>query len=446
MFGCTAQWKGKVPATENARLFEPPAGMFADMAHEPSSSATLCGTLSLFVHVITSPTFALIGCCHVLLATPSETVVVPVESAHGAEAAVVAAGAWVPPAGACVGVPPPEQAARARAVANAAMPRAMGRMQSSSESDRARHDSATHFRTSYGSPVGGVRILDPDLARRLVLHEARAQQTPARELRDLGDGWLLHDPSDAEPFWNRLIAPNWPAEPIAFDRRLDEIITLFATLARLPHVRPLPVGGEPEDLAHRLELAGFETMGADQRMVLVEPERVVDLLAAAEARVAAAFGSRAVAVSGHDLGSTNTRERRRWAERRHWATDASLVLAEAFGVEPARRLALENDVLACISRPGCAMLLLRVDGEPAAIARRATSEEGSYLSSIGTRPRFRRAGLGALATAILLRDALAAGGPAAHLAVESDNEAARLLYEGLGFALVGEPAPDLLLR
>ena len=51
-----------------------------------------------------------------------------------------------------------------------------------------------------------------------------------------------------------------------------------------------------------------------------------------------------------------------------------------------------------------------------------------------------------MATAILLRDALAAGGPAVHLAVESDNEAARLLYEGLGFALVGEPAPDLLLR
>ena len=294
--------------------------------------------------------------------------------------------------------------------------------------------------------MGGVRILDPDLARRLVLHEARAQQTPARELRDLGDGWLLHDPSDAEPFWNRLIAPRWPVEPSAFDRRLDEIITLFATLARLPHVRPLPVGGQPEDLAQRLQLAGFETMGADRRMVLVEPERVADMLLAAEARVAASFGIGAVTVSRHDLGSTAARERRRWAERRQWATDASLVLADAFGVEPARRLALENDVLACISRPGCAMLLLRVDGEPAAIARRATNEEGSYLSSIGTRRTFRRAGLGALSTALLLRDALAAGGPAVHLAVESDNEAARLLYEGLGFAVVGEPAPDLLLR
>jgi ribosomal protein S18 acetylase RimI-like enzyme len=294
--------------------------------------------------------------------------------------------------------------------------------------------------------VGGVRIDDPDLARRLVLHEARAQQTPARELRDLGDGWLLHDPSDAEPFWNRLIAPLWPTEATAFDRRLDEVITLFATLARLPHVRPLPVGGQPDDLAQRLLAAGFETMGADRRMVLVEPERIGELVAAAEARVAAAFGTGAVTVSRHHLGSVDARARRRWAERRHWAADASRVLEDAFGVEPVRRIALEHDVLACISRPGCAMLLLRIDGEPAAIARRATNEEGSYLSSIGTRPRFRRAGLGALATVLALHDALSAGGPAVHLAVESDNEAARLLYEGVGFAAVGEPAPDLLLR
>jgi ribosomal protein S18 acetylase RimI-like enzyme len=294
--------------------------------------------------------------------------------------------------------------------------------------------------------VGGVRIFDPDLARRLAIHEARAQQTPGRELRDLGDSWLLHDPSDAEPFWNRLIAPRWPSESAAFDRRLDEVITLFATLARLPHVRPLPLGSEPADLVHRLELAGFETVGADRRMVLVAPERVEELLAAAEARVAAAFGHGAVTVSRHDLSAIAPGRRRRLPERRQWAGDASLVLADAFGVEPVRRTALENDVLACISRPGCAMLLLRVDGEPAAIARRATTDEGSYLSSIGTRLRFRRAGLGALATALILRDALSTGGPTVHLAVESDNEAARLLYEALGFALVGEPAPDLLLR
>jgi ribosomal protein S18 acetylase RimI-like enzyme len=292
--------------------------------------------------------------------------------------------------------------------------------------------------------VAGDRILDSDLARRLVLHEARAQQTPARELRDLGDGWLLHDPSDAEPFWNRLIAPRWPSETGAFDRRLDEVITLFATLARVPHVRPLPVGGEPADLPRRLEAAGFVSMGADRRMVLLEPERVRERREATEAGLAAQLRA-TVTVSCQDLGTARGRERR-WGERRQWAIDASLVLAEAFGVESVRRVALENDVLACISRPGCAMLLLRLDGEPVAIARRATNAEGSYLSSIGTRPAFRRRGLGALVTLLALEDALAAGGPTMHLAVEVDNDAARRLYARLGFAVVGDPAPDLLLR
>jgi Acetyltransferases len=294
--------------------------------------------------------------------------------------------------------------------------------------------------------VGAVRIFDPDLARRLVLHEARAQQTPARELRDLGDGWLFHDPSDAEPFWNRLIAPSWPSDAAGFERRLDEVITLFSTLGRLPHVRPLPVGGEPADLALRLSAAGFETLGADRRMVLVDGAHMHALVAAAEARVERAFGRGNVTVSRREVGADTGSTDRRWADRRRWAVDASLVLADAFGVDADRRVALENDLLACVSRPGCSVLLVSVDGVPAAIARRATTEDGSYLSSIGTRRAFRRRGLGALATALAVRDSLAAGSDVIHLAVEVDNLAAVQLYEALGFAIVGEPAPDMLLR
>jgi len=199
-------------------------------------------------------------------------------------------------------------------------------------------------------------------------------------------------------------------------------------------------------MARRLRAAGFVSMGADRRMVLLDQGGVTARRAEAEAKVASVFGTGSVRVSSEDLGSDAGARERRWADRRRWAGDAATVLADAFGVDPSRLLALENDALACISRPGCAMLLVRVDGEPAAIARRATNEEGSYLSSIGTRPRFRRRGLGALATLLLLEDALAAGGSTIHLAVEADNEPARLLYEGLGFAAVGEPAPDLLLR
>jgi GNAT superfamily N-acetyltransferase len=295
----------------------------------------------------------------------------------------------------------------------------------------------------YGSRVGAVRISDPDLARRLVIHEARAQQTPARELRDLGDGWLFHDPNDAEPYWNRLIAPRWPSEPVAFDRRLDEVITLFASLGRLPHIRPLPAGCEPPDMADRLRGAGFETMGADRRMVLTEPDGIEGAVAEAEARVVAAFSKGAVTVSrqGGGIGLRGF-----WPDRRGWATATSVVLAESFGVDRARQLALENDVLACTGRPGCSMLLLRVGGEPAAAARRASTDDGSYLSSIGTRPAFRGQGLGALVTLLAARDAIEAGSTMIHLAVEADNEAARRLYERLGFAAIGDPAPDLLMH
>lgn len=297
----------------------------------------------------------------------------------------------------------------------------------------------------YGSPVGGVRIFDSDLARRLVVHEARAQQTPARELRDLGDGWLFHDPSDAEPFWNRLIAPVWPSETDRFERRLDEVITLFATIDRIPHIRPLPVGGTPGDLAARLAVAGFETLGADRRMVLVDGPMAEAKVAAAQARVDAEFGRGSVTVTSREARADDGSDSR-WPERRRWAVDASLVLADAFGVDVDRRVALENDLLACVSRPGCAVLLVSVDGVPAAIARRATTSDGSYLSSIGTRQAFRRRGLAALATALAVRESLDAGSDVVHLAVEVDNQAAVHLYETLGFAIVGEPTPDLLLR
>ncbi|HUQ44984.1 MAG TPA: GNAT family N-acetyltransferase [Candidatus Limnocylindria bacterium] len=299
--------------------------------------------------------------------------------------------------------------------------------------------------------MGTDGISDAELARRLVLHEALAQQTPARELRDLGDGWLFHDPSDAEPFWNRIIAPRWPANASSFDRRLDEVITLFATIGRLPHVRPLPAGCEPPDMTRRLEAAGFDMMGADRRMVFVGAASLAATVADSAASVATALSGAEITIS-RETGElsrgprTRAAARRSSPERRRWAVDASIVLAEAFRVGEIRRIAIENDVLACVGRPGCAVVLVSVDGEPAAIARRATTVDGSYLSSIGTRPKFQGRGLGALVTMLAVRDAIDAGSAMVHLAVEADNETARQLYERLGFAVVGDPAPDLLLH
>jgi ribosomal protein S18 acetylase RimI-like enzyme len=274
---------------------------------------------------------------------------------------------------------------------------------------------------------------DPALARRLLVHEARAQLALGRELRDLGDGWLLHDPADPEPFWNRLVAPRWPAAPERFDRRLNEVVTLFATLDRVAHVRPLPLGNEPADLVERLFAAGFHRVGADRRMVLIDPAPCLEVVAAWNARSAGRITIERHPDAPADRGP-------------EWATEAATVLAAAFEVDPLRRVALETDVLACAARKGCSILMLRDDGEAVALARRATIGDGTYLSSIGTRPDRRGRGLGSLVTALMVADALAAGSAFVHLAVELDNEPAREFYEGLGFGVVGGIVPDLLLR
>jgi ribosomal protein S18 acetylase RimI-like enzyme len=280
--------------------------------------------------------------------------------------------------------------------------------------------------------VAEPTLNDPALARRLLVHEARAQLSLGRELRDLGDGWLLFDPADSEPFWNRLVAPRWPAVPERFDRRLDEVITLFATLDRVAHVRPLPLGNEPADLADRLLRAGFDRVGAHRPMVLVDRTPCLEVTSAWQARTAGWL-----AIERHPDGATEVGP--------EWAADAARVLAAAFAVDPLRRVALETEVLACAARRGCSILILRDDGEAVAVARRATVADGTYLSSIGTRPDRRGRGLGSLVTALAVADALDAGSAFVHLAVELDNEAARRFYEGLGFAVVGGVVPDLLL-
>jgi ribosomal protein S18 acetylase RimI-like enzyme len=299
---------------------------------------------------------------------------------------------------------------------------------------------------SYGSSMLADRIPAAELGRRMMLNEAEAQLTPGRRLRDLGDAWLLHDPGDPEPFWTRLIAPRWPEDSKAFDRRLDEMVTLFATLDRLPHIRPAPLGGEPPDLVGRLVDYGFEQLAADRRMALRDAEPCLTL--------ARRWGSRnrdqrwpgRLSVARYDSNGPDREGARLPPDRGRWAEGVSLVLGEAFAVDPLRRSLLEGDALACVGRPGCTILLLLADDEPIAVARSARAGEGAYLSSIGVRPAWRRRGHGALLTALAVADAVAAGCDLVHLAVDVDNEVARRLYEALGFEVIGEPVADLLLR
>jgi hypothetical protein len=99
-------------------------------------------------------------------------------------------------------------------------------------------------------------------------HEASTHALVSREVRDLGDGYLLHDESDREPFWNRLGGVAWPRDPAAFDRRLSEMLALFAGLDRIPHVWPSAGYDEPPDLIERLEAFGFEDHGGGMLMAM----------------------------------------------------------------------------------------------------------------------------------------------------------------------------------
>ena len=117
-------------------------------------------------------------------------------------------------------------------------------------------------------------MIDPPTMRRLLLHEARVHAIPNRDLRDLGDAILLHDPVETEPFWNRLEGIHWPGEPDAFDRRLTEILVLFASIGRRPHIWASPAHDAPTDLVARLAANGFRDMGPGCVMALVDPRPV----------------------------------------------------------------------------------------------------------------------------------------------------------------------------
>ncbi len=265
--------------------------------------------------------------------------------------------------------------------------------------------------------------------RRLLLHEARVHAMPSRELRDLGDAILLHDPADAEPFWNRLEALRWPAEADAFDRRLTEALVLFTSIARQPHIWPSPLHDAPLDLVDRLVANGFHDVGAGCLMVLSDREP-------------------ARSASRRDYGPQVSLERLGRATGTGSATvldDIVSVLCDAFHVEEARRPGVEAETAASLANESFTHYLARIDGQPAAVARRATFEGASYLSSIGTASWARGRGLGKLVTLVAAADAVALDSEWVYLGVFAENEVAIRLYRGAGFKMVGEPVPDLLL-
>ena len=271
--------------------------------------------------------------------------------------------------------------------------------------------------------------IDGDTLRRLLRHEAEVHAIPGRELRDLGDALLLHDPRDQEPFWNRIEGVVWPSESAAFDRRLGEVGILFASIGRQPHFWVSPPHDRPSDLAARLAANGFEDMGKGLLMIVRDREPARAALArppggaAQLERLSGVTGPAAQEVADAIVG----------------------VLFDAFGVGAARRDGIVAETMASLADPRFMFYLVRHDGEPVAVARRATFDGLSYLSSIGTVERARGRGLGRLMTASAVIDALDAGSEWVHLGVFADNLPAIALYERLGFMMSGDPGPDMVL-
>ena len=100
---------------------------------------------------------------------------------------------------------------------------------------------------------------------------------------------------------------------------------------------------------------------------------------------------------------------------------------------------------ASLGHPWFTHYLVRVEGVPASVARRATFDGASYLSSIGTAGWARGRGLGSLVTRAAAADAVAANSRWTYLGVFADNRTAIGIYERAGFSPLGGPAPDLLL-
>ena len=286
-----------------------------------------------------------------------------------------------------------------------------------------------HGPAGFGSGQSVSPPIDSDTLRRLLRHEAEVHAIPGRELRDLGDALLLYDRLDPEPFWNRAEGARWPSETSAFDRRLAEVGILFASIGRQPHVWVSPPHDEPRDLAARLAANGFEDMGKGLLMIARDGRPAQAALAAPMAADVAV--ERLSGINGQAAGA---------------AADAIVsVLFDAFGVGAARREGIVAETAASLADPRFTHYVVQHGGDPVAVARRATFDGLSYLSSIGTVERARGLGFGRLVTARALLDAVDAGSEWVHLGVFADNPPAIALYERLGFVMSGDPGPDMVL-
>ena len=383
-----------------------------------------------------------------------ETATVPaaVDGAHGSSPADDSAGADAAVLGAVVAEPPPqaarvsnrEQAKGHGCASDHGLPPSVPRRRPPGVPSADTSVAVGRFRIdAYGTAAAAIvaRWARPDrrcmawTSRRCVgCSSTRPASIPCRAVSSAISATpiLLFDPIDPEPFWNRAEAIRWPADPDAFDRRLGELLILFTSLVRQPHIWPAPAHDTPDDLVARLESNGFRDVGGGTVMVLGGSRT--------RARSASRHRCRPGSGSSACTGWSGSRLARP-------PSDIVTVLLDAFGVEsgPPRRHRGRDDGLARARRPS-PTTWCRLDGNPAAVARRATFDGASYLSSIGTATWARGRGLGRAVTAAATVDAVA-GGQRVDLSRASSTTTTSPAGSttDVGFAQVGDACPDLLL-
>jgi len=281
-------------------------------------------------------------------------------------------------------------------------------------------DQVSQDRTGRAAP----RLFESTTIRALELHEARAHARGTRYAEDLGDAIMLHDPGDPDPFLNRLSGVRLPSDPAAYDRRFTELLALFASLERRPHIWLSPGFHEPADLRDRLLADGFFELGGTYAMAHEADDTAsVPLPPGARLeRLSTAGDRRTDVVAG-----------------------AARVMMQAFDAEPGTEGPIAEDIARTGTAAWDACVIWRGD-EPIAAGRRYTTGGMTYLSSIGTRPSWRGQGFGAAVTATLMQDGRRAGGDIVHLAVEWQNARAQRVYRRLGFEILGDRVSALILR
>jgi ribosomal protein S18 acetylase RimI-like enzyme len=263
--------------------------------------------------------------------------------------------------------------------------------------------------------------------RELERHEGRVAGMTGRRFVDLEDAILVHDERAAKPWRTWLGDVRWPTDGRAFDRRLVDGLTLFATIDRRPSVWVQPRASTPRDLAERLQANGFNAAETVYRMRLrAEAWQSASAEAPDESGLAATVLSMSPGAADPAVD------------------DAADVMAAAFGVTRAH---LASELHAGLAVPGATLVVVRTaSGEAVGAGRSFQLDSAAYLSAIGVRPGWRSRGIGRFVTAVLASGAFRAGARIVHLGVAVDNVPAWRAYAALGLRAVGPPATRFEVR